>query len=167
METALFKNLAYLFLLTYMVGCTFNDSPIDELNKESESFANDSDLGLDDENVAEKGTEAKDDFDSDIKKDVIQFDGVVNVEDSEKEDFYAFRVSQSFDVDPDITSSEDVSTLRIFEDGVELGPAHSLHRDIRELGEGRFSHWHTNLYFSASDNTDPRTNGRTYQYLKE
>ena len=39
-----------------------------------------------------------------------------------------------------------------------------LHADIRSLGGGRFSHWGNNLFFSASDNTDPRTNGRTYTY---
>lgn len=56
------------------------------------------------------------------------------------------------------------SSLRIFENGRELGPAHSTHQDIRSEGRGRFSHWGSNLYMSASDNSDPRTNGRTYTY---
>ncbi len=57
------------------------------------------------------------------------------------------------------------STLRLFEDGKELGPAHAPHVDIREKGRGLFSHWVTSLYFSASDNSDPRTNGRTYTWV--
>ena len=57
------------------------------------------------------------------------------------------------------------STLRLFENGKELGPAHAAHVDIRAKGGGQFSHWNTTLYFSASDNSDPRTNGREYKYL--
>lgn len=59
------------------------------------------------------------------------------------------------------------SKLRLFEDGRELGPAHALHADIREQGKGRFSHWHTVIYFSASDDSDPRTNGKTYTWQWE
>ena len=59
------------------------------------------------------------------------------------------------------------STLQLYEDGKELGPAHSLHDDIRSAGGGRFSHWGNGLgngcvIFSTSDNSDPRRNGRTY-----
>ena len=40
--------------------------------------------------------------------------------------------------------------------------------DIRNLGAGRFSHWTDgateSLYFSASNNSDPRRNGRSYSY---
>jgi len=57
------------------------------------------------------------------------------------------------------------SSLRLFEAGVELGPAHSLHEDIRTRGGGRFSHWGRWLLFSASDGSDPRTNGRAYTIL--
>jgi hypothetical protein len=57
------------------------------------------------------------------------------------------------------------SSLRLFEGGVELGPAHSLHDDIHARGGGRFSHWGRWLMFSASDGSDPRTNGRTYTIL--
>ncbi|MEN6403903.1 MAG: PKD domain-containing protein [Armatimonadia bacterium] len=56
------------------------------------------------------------------------------------------------------------STLRLFEDGKDIGPAHAPHVDIREKGQGRYSHWSTALYFSASDNSDPRTNGRRYTW---
>lgn len=54
------------------------------------------------------------------------------------------------------------SSLLLLENGQPLGPAHSSHADIREKGGGRYSHWNTTLYFSASDNTDPNTNGRAY-----
>ncbi|MGZ8924562.1 MAG: fibronectin type III domain-containing protein [Nitrososphaeraceae archaeon] len=65
------------------------------------------------------------------------------------------------------------SLLRFFEDGVELGPANSLHADIRTTGAGRFSHWDNpdgqqsaeSIRFSASDNGNPTSNGRVYSYL--
>lgn len=54
------------------------------------------------------------------------------------------------------------SSLRVFEDGRELGPAHSLHDDVFKLGRGRFSHWGRWLMLSTSDGSDPRSNGRRY-----
>jgi len=55
------------------------------------------------------------------------------------------------------------SRLWLLEDGRPLGPAHVNHQDIADLGAGRFSHWEDVLYFSASDNTDPNSNGRIYE----
>jgi hypothetical protein len=55
-----------------------------------------------------------------------------------------------------------VSNLKLFEDGRLLGPAQSGHSDIREKGQGRYSHWRGRLWFSASDSSDPRANGRIY-----
>lgn len=57
------------------------------------------------------------------------------------------------------------SGLRLFEDGVELGPGQSAHVDIRRFGAGRFSHWGKSIYFSTSDGSAPESNGRTYQAL--
>jgi hypothetical protein len=54
------------------------------------------------------------------------------------------------------------SNLRLRENGQPLAAAHSAHSDIRERGQGRYSHWQGSLWFSASDSSDPRTNGRTY-----
>lgn len=55
------------------------------------------------------------------------------------------------------------SPLILLEDGRELGPPHTAHRDIRTLGGGRFSVWENGLlYFAASDNTDPNRNGHHY-----
>ena len=58
-----------------------------------------------------------------------------------------------------------VSDLRLFENDLELGPAHSAHIDIAERGAGRFSHWNGTLYFSTSDGSSPCTNARTYRVL--
>lgn len=55
------------------------------------------------------------------------------------------------------------SALRLLENGLSLGPAHALHQTIRAEGAGSYSHWRGYLYFSASDNTDPRTNQRVYE----
>jgi hypothetical protein len=53
----------------------------------------------------------------------------------------------------------------LLEDGKVLGPAHSLHQAIRDEGKGRYSAWtRDSLYFSASDNTNPLTNGHVYSY---
>jgi hypothetical protein len=62
----------------------------------------------------------------------------------------------------DSNSARTVSTTVLREDANRLGPAHSLHQEIRDLGGGRFSHWGEGLVFSTSDNSDPRTNNRKY-----
>ena len=61
-----------------------------------------------------------------------------------------------------LSDQEATSTLILFEDGRPLAGAHSGHDDIRRQGGGRYSHWGPALYFSASDNSNPATNGRTY-----
>ena len=55
-----------------------------------------------------------------------------------------------------------ISALQLFENGQPLGPAHAVHADVRNKGAGNFSHWQNGLIFSASDNSDPRSNGRVY-----
>jgi hypothetical protein len=50
----------------------------------------------------------------------------------------------------------------LLEDGRVLGPANAIHNRIGKLGNGRFSFWKGDLYFSSSDNSDPRANGRSY-----
>lgn len=54
------------------------------------------------------------------------------------------------------------SRLRLFENGLELPHPHSVHDHIRSLGEGRYSHWGNDVFFSSSDNTDSSANGRRY-----
>lgn len=76
---------------------------------------------------------------------------------------FAYTASMEFGEEGD-KGTGNASQLMVFEDGKQLGPPHALHADIREKGEGRFSHWtREGLYFSASDNSDPRTNGRVYE----
>jgi hypothetical protein len=57
------------------------------------------------------------------------------------------------------------SPLVVLENGQPLGPQHSMHETIRSVGRGCLSHWGDALYFSTSDNSDPRTNGRAYTAL--
>lgn len=59
------------------------------------------------------------------------------------------------------------SVLQLMEDGRLLGPSHSPYETIRDGGSGRYSHWDAQLYFSASDSTDPRSNGRRYSIAAE
>jgi hypothetical protein len=59
------------------------------------------------------------------------------------------------------------STLRLREDGHPLGPGHCSHDEVRRLGGGRYSHWGSLLYFSSSDNSDPSSNGRSYDVVEE
>lgn len=62
----------------------------------------------------------------------------------------------------DSNSDPRASTLKLYENGVLLGPAHSTLADIRAHGHGAYSHWEKWLFFSSSDGTDPRANGRVY-----
>lgn len=56
------------------------------------------------------------------------------------------------------------SDLRVLEDGRALSPARALHAAIRKQGAGAFSHWKDHVFFSSSDNSDPRTNRRSYSF---
>lgn len=62
-----------------------------------------------------------------------------------------------------VPSDADIgSRLVVLEDGVPLPHPHAAHDDIRRLGQGRYSHWTSNVYFATSDDSDPRHNGRRY-----
>jgi len=54
------------------------------------------------------------------------------------------------------------SRLVVLENGVPLRAAHCSHDEIRQLGSGRYSHWGAQVYFASSDDSDPRSNGRSY-----
>lgn len=62
------------------------------------------------------------------------------------------------------SDAESRSRLVVLEDGRPLGPGHTAHAEIGERGAGRYSHWRSHVIFSASDDTDPRANGRRYEY---
>src|SRR5262245_3465132 len=53
-------------------------------------------------------------------------------------------------------------SAKLTENGRPLGPGGALHDDIRQIGQGRYSHFGRQLYFSTSDNSDPIANGRAY-----
>ena len=57
-----------------------------------------------------------------------------------------------------------VSGLRVYENGTELSKPYSSHQEIASLGTGRYSHWQNYIYFSTTDNSDPRSNGRMYTF---
>ncbi len=82
---------------------------------------------------------------------------------------YGYIINQSFGVPADTSTFPKRSVLRVFENGIELSPPHSIHANIRTYGQGRFSHSATStgiesLRFSALDNSNPKTNGKTYVY---
>ena len=84
---------------------------------------------------------------------------------------FAFVVERPmFDELADSDQDGHRSPIELYENGKRLGPAHSKYADIKELGQGRFSHLRTRgftvLYWSASDNSDPNTNGRAYWVVK-
>jgi SAM-dependent methyltransferase len=54
------------------------------------------------------------------------------------------------------------SPLRLYEDGKMLTLSHCPHDAISRLGSGRYSHWGDTIYFSATDNSNPNSNGRRY-----
>ena len=62
-----------------------------------------------------------------------------------------------------LSSHKDLSTAVLLENGLPLSDAANIMLDeIRELGYGRHSFSFGNVYFSSSDNSDPRQNGRLY-----
>jgi hypothetical protein len=63
-----------------------------------------------------------------------------------------------------LSDLESVSSIQVYEDDVPLPHPHADHQRIRKQGLGTFSHWGSAIYLSTRDNSDPRTNGRTYTY---
>lgn len=69
---------------------------------------------------------------------------------------------------PQFASSADASDqprrsrLMLFEDRVPVGFAHQPHAHILAHGGGRYSHWGSEIIFSATDGSSPATNGRRY-----
>ena len=61
------------------------------------------------------------------------------------------------------------SSARVYEDNQRLGRITGNQRIVAEIGNGNYSHWITPdgadsiIYLSASDNTNPLTNNRTYR----
>src|SRR5258706_10851272 len=70
-------------------------------------------------------------------------------------------------IEGDSSEEPQRSSFVLCEDARPLGPGHSSHDVIRNIGRGKYSYWDKFLYFSTSDNTDPRTNGRRYSLKRE
>ncbi|MCA9006316.1 MAG: transglutaminase domain-containing protein [Planctomycetaceae bacterium] len=67
---------------------------------------------------------------------------------------------------PRAADKESKSQCKLLENGKPLPFPHALHSRIREQGAGHYSHWTPGaLYFSTSDSSDPRTNGRKYELV--
>ena len=62
----------------------------------------------------------------------------------------------------DEKANPQLSPIVIYEDLKQLGPGHSAYTAIAKQGAGRFAHWRMGVVFSASDNSNPNTNGRNY-----
>ena len=76
---------------------------------------------------------------------------------------YAWKVDLSHhDIFGDTLENPKGSSFILFENDSPVGPSHAIHDQIRTVGKGAFSHWSTQLYFSTSDNSDPRKNRRNY-----
>jgi len=56
------------------------------------------------------------------------------------------------------------STLLVLEDGQPLPQPHAEPADVVSSGAGRYAHRGQRVLFSASDSSDPRSNGKTYSY---
>jgi ABC-type polysaccharide/polyol phosphate transport system ATPase subunit len=67
-----------------------------------------------------------------------------------------------YEIEGDTNERPKRSIYILCENGVPLRPGHWTHEFIRQYGKGAYSHWGKALYFSTSDNSDPRTNGRAY-----
>lgn len=83
---------------------------------------------------------------------------------------YAWLILGKFGTPADNSKKLNQSLIHIFENNVEISPAHSRHADIRSLGKGRFSHYSNvdgtgeSIRLSASDNSNVKTNQKTYSY---
>ena len=75
-----------------------------------------------------------------------------------------FMYSAPLLLDGDTVEEPLRSKLVLFEDGHLMRRAHEQHSAVAGTGRGAYSHWERNLFFSASDNSDPNTNGKIYSY---
>ncbi len=77
------------------------------------------------------------------------------------------RYGAVFRLRSDIAQRQLTSRLfSVYEDGRQLGPAVESRTEVDRLGNGRFAIKSRTLSFSASDGTDPRTNGRVYSFRR-
>lgn len=139
-------GLSTLLLITTIsfTNCTKDDINSSNLSEETSLNNEDSQLLASTTNAASTGT--------------------LNIKSLKSDGGYAYKFTERI-ANGDVSGATQQSILKLYENGVEIGPAHTEHDEIRKNGNGTYSHWGSTLIFSASDNTDPRTNGRTYTYV--
>ena len=79
---------------------------------------------------------------------------------------YAYKVS--IPQLSDVGDTERVMTRSptvVCEGDHQMGPSHTPFQEIIQKGAGRFIHYNDMVVFSASDNTDPNSNGRRYKIV--
>ncbi len=84
-------------------------------------------------------------------------------------DFAVIAQNHLFKELADSADNNERSTIELYENGKRLGPPHSKHADVANIGRGRYSHWRQSnsiFVFSSSDNSNPQTNGRAYWVVK-
>lgn len=54
-------------------------------------------------------------------------------------------------------------SVKVLENGEQLGPCVDWHGDVYSIGKGRFGHYNNSVEFSTSDNTAPMLNNRSYE----
>jgi hypothetical protein len=54
------------------------------------------------------------------------------------------------------------SPVLLYENDTLLGPAHTEHAEISEMGGGRYSHWDIGVVFSSKNGEQPGPRGKTY-----
>lgn len=78
---------------------------------------------------------------------------------------FSYKIGYTLPIYGDDGTTPNASKLILYENGIELSPAHSNHQSIRDYGQGQYCHWENTLYFSSTDNTNPLQNGRKYSYV--
>ena len=94
----------------------------------------------------------------------ITLDGSTAVPDGD----HAWRMDLSaYAIHGDSIENPQRSRFSLYEDEKLLRPGHYAHDLISKHGKGAYSHWGSFLYFSTSDNSDPRKNGRAYRLRRD
>jgi hypothetical protein len=84
-------------------------------------------------------------------------------------DNHAFvaKAPPGFDTAANSRADESRSSIMLYENDRQLGPARSARADIANLGAGRFTDWEGRFFiFSSSDNTEPNSTGRKYWVVR-
>lgn len=124
-----------------------------------------SDLALEETQVREEGAESTPALAAEISEMIqdIETEYLLDVNKVKEENGFCWQIDlTNLPIEGDSSEKPRQSSFVLCEDGHPMGTGHSSHEMIRNAGRGLFSHWGKQLYFSTSDNSDPRSNGRKY-----